>query len=818
MSFDMIGQLLRNLRYGARAMRKSRGFTAVAVLSLALGIGTATALFSVVYGVLISPYPYAKPDEIWAPRIQDLKNPRQGRGSHWLREYLEIRKLPAFTSVMATSGDNLLLTGDHAPESIQGVLLSANAMQFLGVPPVIGRTILPSDLKPSGEPEQVTVISYKAWQRWFSGDPNAIGKTLILNDRSYTVIGVMPPRFGWYGNDSLWLPLSELPREDRMTNVIMRLAPGVSPQAAQEQLQALHLRLAQENPKNFPQNGFTTRLTNYMDMTVASGEMRSSLLLLFGAVGFLLLIACANVANLQLARATTRAREIVIRMSVGAGRSLVIRQLLTESVLLSLIGGVLGLLFSIVLTRGIVVLMPEFYLPNEARVTVNTYVLAFSAAVSVLTGILFGLAPAIQCSRLDLVEALKDSPRSAGAGNAGSKTRNVLVVIEVALSVVLLAGASLTIRGFVARSSENLGFNPERILMVSLPLPPQRYVTYDQRIHFAQSVIERVKSLPGVQSAAIGNGGFPYGGPQSGFTLPGKPKAEQQRITVALISADYPQVLAIPLRKGRSLSEQDIARGEHLALINETASRLWPAGEDPIGSSIRLDLLENPGGQNLTRPGGSPEVTVAGIIGDTKPPGARNSPRATVFVPFTLVAPTFRTVALRTSGPPMLLLNAVRGEVRALDKNQPVARPITVEEILGFETMQPRFNMSLFAFFGMLGLALAAAGIYCVLSYSVARRTHEIGVRVALGAQRRDVIGLMLGTGGRLVAVGMIAGLTGSIALARYLHSEIFEVPATDPLAISGVVVVLSAAALLACYVPARRAARLDATAALRHE
>jgi predicted permease len=810
-------ELWQDLRYGFRVMRQGLGLTTVALLSLALGIGANTAIFSVVYGVLIAPYPYAKPGEIWAPGIQNIKNPQQGRRFLHVNEYQEVTRLTAFSDVMATGPENQLLTGDRAPENFTAISITGNAHQFLGVGPVLGRTILPSDIKPSGEAEPVIVLSFKAWQRLFDGSPDALGKTLVLNDKRYEVIGVMPSRFGWWTNDGGWLPMAIDSRDDRIVFPIMRLKQGVSKDAAAQQLHSLFLQLAKQTPANFPKEGFSTALTNYLDMTVASGQMQSSLRLLFGAVGFLLLIACANVANLQMARATSRSREIALRMSVGATRARILRQLLTESVVLSIAGGALGVFFAIGITKTVVALMPEFYVPNEARITVNNYVLLFSLGVSMLTALLFGLVPALQCSRPDLVETLKEATKGSGPSASGGTTRGVLVVVEVALSVVLLVGASLAIRGFVNLQHTDVGFQPDRVLMVGLQLAPKRYATYEQRIAFTQNVLERVRSIPGAQSAAIGNGGLPFGGQQSGFSIEGLAQTTQ-RMTVSLVSADYPQTLGIPLQAGRGLNDQEVARGEHVVLINTAAAKLWPPGENPIGRRVRLDVLENPRGALVPQVASAPYVTVVGILADTRNAGLRNPPSPAVFVPYTLIAPTGRMLAVRTRGDPMLLLNAVRQEVRAIDKDQPLSRPITLQEALGFETVQPRFNMALFSFFGMLGLALAAVGIFSVLSYSVARRTHEIGVRMALGAERGDVLGLMLSMGGKLVLSGLTAGLVGSFVLARFLRSEVFQVPVTDPLSISGVVILLSAAAFLACLLPARRASRLDPTAALRHE
>ncbi len=817
-SLGFIETLWQDVRYAVRGMSKSPSFTLVALFSLALGIGATTSIFSVVYGVLISPYPYGHADQIWAPEIQDLSNSRNSFNFQHIRDFSEFKKLPALAEVMATQPDTRLLTGERPPERFQSIAVTANAFQFLQVPPILGRTIQPSDVGPDGQPEPVIVLSSGAWKRLFDSSPDALGKKLILNDQTFTVIGVMPPRFGWYTNEGGWIVLPEDVRSTVSGAVIMRLKPGISPQAAKEQLHALHLRLAQIHPEDYPKAGFATKLNNYLDITVASGPMESSLRLLFGAVGFLLLIACANVANLQLARSTARGHEISVRMAVGAGRGRLLRQLLTESVVLSALAGVLGVLLAIVITRGVVFFIPDNYVPNEARITVNTYVLLFSAAVSMLTGILFGLAPALKSSRPDLVDALKDAGRTSGTASGG-RMRGALVVAEIALSVVLLMGASLTIRGFLQLQGVDPGFQSDRVLMIGLQVSPKRYTTYAQRIALSESVVDAVSTIPGVESVAIGSGGLPYAGQRSTYSILGQPKGpDSHTLAVSLISSGYSRTLGIPLRGGRDLTPQEVTRAEPVALINQTAANLWPAGVSPLGAHVHLDQLDKLPPAVLKAQSISPEVTVVGIISDTRNDGLRDPVLPALYLPYTVLAPTGRTLALRTQGPPMLALNAVRERIRGIDKDQPLGRPITLQEIVGQEAVQPRFNMALFSFFGFLGLALAAIGIYSMLSYTVARRTHEIGIRMALGAGGGDVLHLVLRMGGRLVLIGLGVGLAGSLILARILQSEIFDVPSTDPLAIAGVVLLLTVAGLLACFVPARRAAKLDPMSALRHE
>jgi len=432
-----------------------------------------------------------------------------------------------------------------------------------------------------------------------------------------------------------------------------------------------------------------------------------------------------------------------------------------------------------------------------------------------LTGILFGLFPAIKSSRPDLVDALKEAGRTSGA-SSGGRTREVLVVAEIALSVILLMGASLTIRGFQNLLSVDPGFQADRVLMTGLQLPPKRYATYTERIRFTERVQDALATIPGVQSVAIGNGGLPFAGGRSTFSVEGQPRDEGRQISLSLISSGYGQTLGIPMRAGRDLSRQEITHADPVALINETASKLWPAGASPIGSRIHVDLLEKP---NIpAAPSSTPVLTIVGVIADTRNDGLRRPALPAVYAPYTLLAPPGRTVALRTQSEPTQFLNAVRERIHAIDPQQPLGRPITLEEVLGQDAVQPRFNMALFSFFGFLGLALAAIGIYSMLSYVVARRTQEIGIRMALGAVPGDVLNLMLRMAGRLLLIGLAAGLVGSFALARLLRSEVFQTPSTDPAAIAGVIVTLALVASLACFAPAWRAAKLDPMSALRHE
>ena len=806
---------VRDLTYALRSFARSPAFVLVALLSLTLGIGATTAIFSVIRGVLIAPYPYAKPDEIWAPRAQPVDN-RGGHG-HSVDEFLRMRSLPVFSDVMATGFDQVLLTGEFSPESLSGIQVSGNAFNFLGVAPVAGRTIQPGDVRADGQAEPVVVLSHRLWLRLFQGDPAAIGKTLRLNGEPHTVIGVMPPRFGWYTSDGMWLPLATRAQPGRFVNPIVRLAPGVSSRTAEDALHAFYVDEAKAAPAAFPAQGFRATLTNYMDMTVASGDMRVSLRLLTGAVAFLLLIACANVANLQLARGTARAREMAVRASIGAARRRLLRQLLTESVLLSVVGGAAGVLFAMGAVKAIVALMPEFYVPNEARVTINTTVLLFSLAVSVLTGIVFGLVPAMQSSRPDVTDALKGS-RGSGEGTQGARTRNVLVVAEVALAVVLLVGASLMVRTFLLLQRVDTGLQASDVLMVSVPLPAAKYPTLERRNLFAQQLLERASALPGVQSASMGNGGFPFGGIQSLFTIPGQVTAEQRRMAVCLVGADYLRTFGITLRQGRMFDAAEVLRGDRIAVVNEAAASFWAAGQSPLGARVRLTILERPPQPAVFDATRGPEVTVVGIVANTRNSGVRNPPVPAILIPYTAVAPLQRVLAVRTTGEPMRLLNAIRGEVRAMDPEQPLGRPFTLAEVLAQQVVQPRFTMALFGALAAIGLALAAAGIYSVLSFHVARRTQEIGVRMALGAPRGHVLALLLTMGGRLVAIGLAVGVLVSVAAARLLRSQLFGVTPTDPLAYVSVAALLGLVALCACYLPARRAASVDPMVVIRQE
>jgi putative ABC transport system permease protein len=796
-------------------MMRNPGAIVVAMISLGLGIGATTAIFSVVYGALIDPFPYKDVHGIWVPH---LDNPN-GRGARYVfsrRELASFKEEPAVEDAIAVTFNDAVLGTDSSPETVRVVSMSPNAFPFLGVAPLYGRAVGLQDVGPGGRPERVVVLSYARWRKMFAADPRAVGRTIRLDDELYTIIGVMPPRFTWFGRDSMWAPLDMDIGSKVMTMVRLRLKPGVPQAVAAGQLQSLFGQLAQQSPKDYPKAGFRAVLTNFMDQTVATWQLKKMLYILLGAVSFLLLIGCANVANLLLARATARQKEIAVRTALGAKRRQIAQQLLTESLLLAGAGGALGVLLAFVTLKSIVALIPDIYIPNEAVISVNAWVLLFSILMSTATGILFGLAPAFHATRPDLNDVLKGSAKGSSTGGRGGGTRNVLVVAEVAFSTILLVGASLTMRTFLALTSVSLGYDPQDLLLLNMAAPQKRISNPQQTTAAFEAILQRVRALPGIRAATAGNGGLPFGGTNSAYSIPGKADEPDRRVMVAFVGDRYLDVMRTPLLRGRQFSPSDFA-APNVAMINQTAARqLWGA-QDPIGQEMTLELLKSPppGLRMVPR---TPAITVVGLIGDSNNNGLQQSPEPALFLPYSMIAPTRRMIAVRTEGDPLRQANAVREAIAAVDRVVAVSRVDTGEGLMDSQVMGPRFTMVLFLVFAGLGVTLAAVGIYSVLSYSVTRRTNEIGIRMALGAHRGDVIGLIMRSGLLLALVGIGIGLAASAFLSHLLESQIFGVKRLDPMSFAGVTAVVTVVAVIACCFPAARATRLDPASSLRHD
>ena len=705
-----LGEFIQDFQFGVRGLSRSPGFTAAAVLTLALGIGATTSIFSVVYGVLLDPYPYAKSGEIWTPEVRDKKT--QNWIGQRITDYLALAKMPGVASAMAINPGSVTLSGGTNPEIITGVRVTGTAFSFLGVTPVIGRGLAPSDFEAGGEARAVTVLSYKLWQRLFNGSPAALGKSVVIDDVPHVVVGVMPPRFGWFTNDGLWLPLRTT---DLNCSVfpIVRLKPGISANVATQQLRSLLADQARLEPERYPRDGMNSWFNNYLNVTVASGQMRMSLIFLLCAVGFLLLIVCTNVANLQLARGVGRSREIAVRLALGAGRGRLFRQLLTESVVLSLTGGILGNIFAVGFLEVIVVLLPPNYVPNEARITLNAPVLLVSAVLAAMVGVLAGLVPGWQCTRADVNEALKDGTQAAGGSRRGNRTRNTLVVAQVALSITLLVGASLSIHSFVKLQTADFGFKMEKLLILDVPLNEKRYTTFEQRNGFYHEFIQRIRTLPGVSHVSMS---LPPGlEARSSVTISGQPKPSTDA-SVNFIDTDYLATLGIRLKAGRNLIESEVADGQPVALISEAAAKWWDDGVSPVGRVVTVDILTESGHGDLVRPNPSKTVTIVGVIADTFARGPQQPAPAALLVPYTLKALRKHTLVIRTELDPATLVNPVRGELRALDKEQPMSRPMTSDEIMRWETQQQRFNLALLTMLAVGSLVFASAVIYSVLA------------------------------------------------------------------------------------------------------
>jgi putative ABC transport system permease protein len=803
--------MFQDLRYGVRMLFKNVGFTAVALITLTLGIGANTAIFSVVNALLLRPLPYPNPDQlVWVGEAAPQSRSDAISGPHFL-EWDEHSQTLAH--IAAYNAASLTLTGAGEPERLEGCRVSAEFFTVLGVECALGRNFLPAEDRPGGE--RVAIISHGLWQRRFNAGQDVIGQSISLDDHNYRVVGVLPSGFRFIQPLEIWVPLALDPAQERgnvqmsILSAIARLNQGISRDEAQAELETLRVRVEESRAGKMPPFGGQVRLSSLHAKLV--GDNRRPLLILLGAVSLILLIACANVGNLLLSRAVSRQKEFAIRAALGAGRLRLMRQMLTESLLLALGGGILGLLLAFGLTKQIVAIAAANTfgdISHLATIDIDVRVLGFTLVASVLSGALFGLAPCLQFSRGNLNDSLKEGGR--GDGFDRSRLRNLLMVTEVAMAIVLLVGSGLLIRSFVNLLEVNPGYSSEGLLTVRLSLPDLRYEQRSRREGLFSDVLKRVASLPGVESVGAINHlpltDFQFMG---WLRIPGRPSSPDSQVgtPVGIVSEDYFRTMGIPLRAGRSFTERDNSESPRVVILSEAlAAGLFP-DEDPLGKQVWV-----PGPRREIMP------IVIGIVGDVRHQGLDHEATPEIYVPFTQYAPGSMNIVIRTPVDAAGLTSAVRRQVLEVDSNLPLYEVQTMEHRLAASVSPRRFNLLLLASFALLALVLAAVGVYGVISYAVTQRTHEIGIRMALGAHRGHVLSLLLGRGMSLVAAGIIIGLGGAWALTRVMASLLFGVSATDPLTFAGVAMLLGIVALVACYIPARRAAKTDPMAALRCE
>jgi putative ABC transport system permease protein len=809
---NLLSDLSQDLRFGMRMLLKNPGFTIVAIIALALGIGANTAIFSVVNTVLLRPLPYKDPDRlvmVWED------NSKQGfpRDTPAAANYIDWRdQNHVFEGMAAMVEISFNLTGVGDPERIDGQRVSANLFSLLGVEPQLGRAFLSEEDRPGAN--HVVIMSHGLWQRRFGADPAIIGKPINLNGKTFTVVGVMPRGFQFPTRaDQLWIPIAFDTKEaeqrgNHYLEVIARLKPGITLQRAQVEMTTIAGRLEQQYPKtNTSIGAVVTPLHEHV-----VGDIKPALLILLGAVAFVLLIACANVANLLLARAAVRQKEIALRLAIGASRSRLIRQFLTESVLLSVFAGAVGLFFSF---AGLD-LLKRFIPPNISHAeaaTIDAKVLIFTIFVSLVTGLIFGLAPATQAANFNLNDSLKEGSRDPGAGSGGNRIRGLLVISEVAVSFVLLIGAGLLINSFVRLRSVDPGFRPEKLLTMKIVLPEVRYGDPATRSAFYTELIRRVETVPGVKSAAVATSvPLTDTGNSIGISIEGRPDPGPDHVPIVItriVSPRYFETMGIPLLKGRVFTERERAESTGVVIVSEiTAHRLWP-GEDPIGKRIAGWSTD-------------PQrkwVQIIGVVKDVRQYELAADPKLQMYLPYEQ-AHFFepRALIVRTDVDPMSLAMTVRRTVWEIDKDQPVSDISSMGEVVSQSVARQRFSMLLLGIFAGLALLLAAVGIYGVMTYSVAQRTREIGIRIALGAQRSDVLKMTVGQGLRLVFTGVAIGLAAAFVLTRVMSTLLFGVTPTDALTFFSVSIVLVSVAVLASYIPAVRATRVDPMFALRYE
>ena len=804
-----------DLRFAGRELARRPGFTATAVLSLALGVGATSAVFSVIYAVLINPFPYVGSDRFMTIFLKDKGGNLRGTGLTG-PQMERLRQVADVESVVGEDGWNLTTTDGDLPEDVVASYIDPNAPNHWGTPAMLGRWLIPSDGLPGREPEPVVVLGYRFWQRYYSGDPDVIGRTLSLVRKPYRIVGVLPPRFRWREAD-LYVPLKVVMDPNIGYGVTLKLRPGVRVERANAELQPVFEAFAKETPARFPEN-FRVNLRSIIE--VYAKPLGPTLYLLFGAVASLLLIGCGNVSILLLARGAQRQPELAVRAALGAGRGRIVRQLFTESLAIALTGTALGVLLAWKGLALIVAWLPENAMPAETVIAMNVPVLLFSAGLAFATAIVFGIAPALQLSRPDVARVMQSGARRVMGSIHGRRTHTAMVAAQIALTLVLLTAAAAAGKGFLRMVNMDLGYDPHQTMSLPIPIHDGTYTTWKERCEYFEQIRARIAAIPQVAMAGIStNATPPSNGSDSRIDIMGATAAEKPTVRVNFVSPEYFPVLRIPLAQGRLWDRAETMRGAQVAVINRTMARqYWPKG-DAIGRQLRIPGLTNGPPYRLTSVGSDGWLQIVGIVSDACNDGLRNPIKPAVYVPYSLRMQMNTQVLVRTRVPPLSLLHDVRSELVRIDKDQQVMRVRDLETWITDlrEYVEQRLVTNLFAIFSVLALALAAAGLYSVVSYGVATRTNEFGIRMALGANAWNVVRLVLSSTSVSVGAGLAAGVAMSLVLDQFARRWLAE-SSRDPAILGGLALLLAAVAGLACWAPARRAGKVDPLEALRYE
>jgi predicted permease len=809
-SLVWVADARRDLQYAVRLLGRAPGFTVAAVLTLALGIGSITLIYSVIQNVLLDPLPYPNSDRLVNVFVRDTQTgrARQGMSAPELLDFKE--QSSAFEDVIATAADAVGYMTSEQMEYLRAVSVSPNFFDFMGLDPLLGRTTTLEDGRPGAAP--VAVLRHRAWVTYFHADRDIVGRTIVLNGEPRTIVGVMPPRFTWHAAD-LWIPRPldrSAPDAGRPFRAFQaRLKPGVSVREAEAQLDVIATRRAREHPKEYPAS-FQMQVVNVIEFTV--GAFSGVLYTMLAAVALLLLIACCNVANMLLARAISREREMTVRAALGAGRGRIIRQLLVESLLLAMGGAAAGCLLAYAGIDVLVGLLPPNPLPGEVDIRLNRSALLFSLMAAGVSALLFGIAPALYGARRDLVEGL----RSAGKGIAGGRgrLRNALVTAEIALSLVLLLGAGVLARTFISLVRADLGFDPDRILVVPVAFPPGEAAA-SERHQFYERALQRIASLPGIEAASATTNIPPFGGPSTTeLHIPSQPRSNRTAVMVQLCTPDYFQTLGIRFERGQGLTALAMNDMPREAVVNRALAGTYFGAEDPLGQRI---TLESAGGDADPARFGTFEIV--GVVEDTRNQGIRDRAAPHVYLASATTGRGAPMILVRSSADPLLSAKAIRREIALVDRDVAVLQTRTLAEFLDRSSYaQPRFSLIVLGAFAIAGTLLVAIGVFSVMAYVVSLQTREIAVRMALGATHRQVLGVVLRLGTELLAVGIAVGISASFATSRLLANQLWNTSPNDPLTTVAAACTIAVVALTACYIPARRAMAIDPMAALRQE